>query len=626
MNQRSSKNSTSDSIQYHQNIHDDDDEDNGDDDWNSYDPKLKYKQQLNHSHNNNNSSSSSERAPLIRYQSGKEVGVVYQTTGQTATRRRNTSKSPDIIPGSSNYNSTMRLSAHNSVYSPSQRSAEALRATRTLTFDDQSTLYPIDDNHHSIRESRSTVSEVPQMARQMSDPVPRHQRNHQDSVTPNRLRLLGEADLPHEVYSVRKRALTVMEPLMNTWLIISIGVSTSVGLAAARFLHLLPTLPFWIIFLPSLISHFGVLFVHIRSARNLSRFISDTNDGRQRSDSRDHLDRTEYLPLLQRSLKFGLKTGSLCFLLFIFQLLLYLHLSAEQRNKSADQGTFTLNTCLLPVWILVIGGICDGVVCKTQSFLRLVCWSMAFASMSMLVLKLDYGFDEYTWTTILFPVAIILLISGGSLIYVLYGHQLGYFQLTENQYMAGIMYCISIFMMLCLCVVLSEVIPGMIPDMQTRLFVVILAPLVVGLIGLGAWGVSKDEYKRMLLLGGQQSVHPMRLRLEPAGWTCVESRGVALFPMFGEVSYEPLDYDKTESIEMCICCSVCQCYPFEEKDRNEVAQRYQSPQMYDASPSRAYEDEAVSVKNSVSHSRKTGTSYQDESPTDRLDISRGEVA
>lgn len=336
----------------------------------------------------------------------------------------------------------------------------------------------------------------------------------------------------------------------------------TVALAVARILHLLPTIPFWIILTPSWFSHLVLFFLHIQSAKALSQFISDANENRQRPDSTDHLDRTEYLPLLQRSLKFGLKTGTLSSLLLIFELLMYAHLS---------RGSVSLATCLFPVWILVVGGILDGVICKTQNILRLICWVLAFISMTMLVLKIDYGFN-YTFQSVLTPLAMLLTLAGGSLIYILYGNQLGYFQLTENQFTAGILYCIAIFMMVCLVVVLSEIIPGMEPDFQTRMFVAILAPLVVALVGLGAWGVSKDEYKRLLLLGGQQSIHPMKLRLEPAGWTCVESRGVALFPMFGEVSYEPLDSKQSTDFEMCVCCA---CYPTEEKDEDEL--RYEYP-------------------------------------------------
>mmetsp|Transcript_11368 Transcript_11368/g.17064 ORF Transcript_11368/g.17064 Transcript_11368/m.17064 type:complete len:637 (+) Transcript_11368:118-2028(+) len=390
------------------------------------------------------------------------------------------------------------------------------------------------------------------------------QSNQQQPVSPNRLRLIGESDLPQEVYIVRKNALRVMEPLTSTWIVMSLGMSMTVALAVARILHLLPTMPYWIILAPSWFSHLVLFFLHLQSAKALSLFISDANENRQRPDSTDHLDRTEYLPLLQRSLKFGLKTGTLSSLLLIFEILIFAHLS---------QGSVSLMTCFFPVWILVVGGILDGVICKTQNLLRLLCWVLAFISMTMVVLKLDYGFN-YTWQSVLTPLAMLLTLAGGSLVYVLYGNQLGYFQLTENQFTAGILYCIAIFMMVCLVAVFSEIIPGMDPDFQTRMFVAILAPLVVALVGLGAWGVSKDEYKRLLLLGGQQSIHPMRLQLEPAGWTCVESRGVALFPMFGEVSYEPLDSKQSTDFEMCVCCA---CYPKEEKDEDVL--RYEYPEV-----------------------------------------------
>jgi len=59
--------------------------------------------------------------------------------------------------------------------------------------------------------------------------------------------------------------------------------------------------------------------------------------------------------------------------------------------------------------------------------------------------------------------------------------------------------------------------------------------MVVCLVGMGAWAVSRDEFARLLLYGGQAAVHPMRLRLEAKGWTSVESNGVTTIPMFGEV-------------------------------------------------------------------------------------------
>jgi len=133
-------------------------------------------------------------------------------------------------------------------------------------------------------------------------------------------------EVPEEVYAVRKAALTVLDPITYCWLILTIGFSTSVALGAAKWTNKLGSLPYWAIFLPAWLSHLGIIIIHVLSARALSKFISEANENRQRQDSTDHLDRVEYLPLLQRSLKFGLKTGVLCFITFIFEVLLYIRL------------------------------------------------------------------------------------------------------------------------------------------------------------------------------------------------------------------------------------------------------------------------------------------------------------
>jgi hypothetical protein len=87
-------------------------------------------------------------------------------------------------------------------------------------------------------------------------------------------------------------------------------------------------------------------------------------------------------------------------------------------------------------------------------------------------------------------------------------------------------------------IVIGEVIPLNRPvEVETRLFVVVLAPLVVTLVGMGAWVVSRDEFSRLLLYGGQAAVHPRKLRWESNGWTSVQGRGVVNIPMFGEVRY-----------------------------------------------------------------------------------------
>eukprot|EP00565_Helicotheca_tamesis_P000937 CAMPEP_0185741430 /NCGR_PEP_ID=MMETSP1171-20130828/38954_1 /TAXON_ID=374046 /ORGANISM="Helicotheca tamensis, Strain CCMP826" /LENGTH=164 /DNA_ID=CAMNT_0028413399 /DNA_START=988 /DNA_END=1482 /DNA_ORIENTATION=+ len=125
-----------------------------------------------------------------------------------------------------------------------------------------------------------------------------------------------------------------------------------------------------------------------------------------------------------------------------------------------------------------------------------------------------------------------------------------------------------------ICIVLVVIIGEFIPlarpvEVETRVLVVTLAPLVVALVGVGAWAISRDEFERLLQCGGQATVHPMKLRLEPAGWTSVESRGVTTIPMFGEVSYEPLGSTDQKSIELCSCCA---CYPYEDDD--EVTTQY----------------------------------------------------
>lgn len=371
--------------------------------------------------------------------------------------------------------------------------------------------------------------------------------------------LLGFGELSEEVFSVRRAALSVLDPLTYTWLVVTVGFSLSVLLGMARWTGLLPDLAYWFIILPSWLSHVGLLVCHILSARALSTFIAEANDNRQRQDSTDHLDRTEYLPLLQRSLKFGLKTGVLSFCVFVFEVLIYLRIS---------RGSISLAVAFIPIWIIVLGGIIDGIICKTQHILRVLCWVLVFATMILTVLKVDHDMDSIRWRVVVSPVVALLSISSGTLIYIVYGHQVGYFRLTESQLTAGILYSMSTLICIVLVVIVGEVIPVSRPvEVETRVFVVTLAPLVVALVGMGAWAVTRDEFRRLLQYGGQAAVHPMKLRLEPAGWTAVESKGVTIIPMFGEVSYEPLDSAKSESIELCACCA---CYPYEDDDEGAV--------------------------------------------------------
>lgn len=346
----------------------------------------------------------------------------------------------------------------------------------------------------------------------------------------------------------------------------------------ARWTRLLPGLPFWFILLPCWSSHVGLLWLHIQSARALSTFISEANESRKRPDSRDHLNRTEYLPLLQRSLKFGLKTGLLSFCVFVSEILIYIRLS---------RGSISLTGALLPLWFLVTGGILDGLICKTQHVLRVLCWILIFAAMVLTVMKVDYGFDDVRWRLVFSPIIAVLAIASASLLYIVYGHQIGYYRLTESQLTAGNLYALGALICIVLVVVIGEVIPLTRPvEVETRLFVVVLAPLVVCMVGMGAWVVSRDEFGRLLLFGGQAAVHPMKLRWEAQGWTSVQGKGMTVIPMFGEVSFQPLERkvnhhnnnhlrESSSSISAAKALLVTwfhhlQCYPYEIEEDDET--------------------------------------------------------
>ena len=297
----------------------------------------------------------------------------------------------------------------------------------------------------------------------------------------------------------------------------------------AKWTGLILGMPIWFILLPSWGTHVGLFYCHVKSAKALSTFISDANDNRQRPDSTDHLDRTEYLPLLQRSLKFGLKTGVLSFCTFIFEVLMYIRVA---------HGKVSLAVAFIPLWLLVGGGILDGIICKTQHLLRVFCWILIFTAMVLAVLRVDHGMEEIRWQFILSPVIAVLSISSATLIYIVYGHQVGYYRLTESQLTAGILYSMAALICIVLVLVIGEVMPLARPvEIETRLFVVVMAPLVVCLVGMGAWAVSRDEFGRLLLYGGQSAVHPKTLRWEANGWNSVQGMGVSIIPMFGEVRY-----------------------------------------------------------------------------------------
>jgi len=195
---------------------------------------------------------------------------------------------------------------------------------------------------------------------------------------------------------------------------------------------------------------------------------------------------------------------------------------------------------------------------------------LVFGGMIFTVLKVDFGFDDVIrWRYIVAPVVSVLAICSGSLIYIIHGHQVGYFRLTESQLTAGNLYSLSALLSMVLVVILGEVIPMAIPmEIETKLLVVILAPMVVTLLGMGAWVVSRDEYGRLLLYGGQAAVHPRKLRWKRRdGWTSVQGKGVTNIPMFGEVSFQPLrrttESQQSSLTRLTACCG---CYPYEETD------------------------------------------------------------
>jgi hypothetical protein len=153
-------------------------------------------------------------------------------------------------------------------------------------------------------------------------------------------------------------------------------------------------------------------------------------------------------------------------------------------------------------------------------------------------MKVDHGYDNIRWRVVVSPIVTVLSISSATLIYIVYGHQVGYYRLTESQLTAGNLYSLAALISIVLVVVIGEVIPLSRPvEIETRVFVVLMAPLVVTLVGMGAWVVSRDEFGRLLLYGGQAAVHPRKLRWETNGWTSVQGRGVTSIPMFGEVRY-----------------------------------------------------------------------------------------
>ena len=323
----------------------------------------------------------------------------------------------------------------------------------------------------------------------------------------------------------------------------------------AKWTGFLYNVSYWLILSPCWLSHAFLVASHIYAVKALSTFIAEANVNRQSSDSTDHIDRTEYLPLLQRSLKFGIKTGAISLAMFIFEVLLYIRLAHGKMSASA---------VLTPIWIIAFGGILDGIICKTQHALRVFSWTLLFGFMALLVLKVDHGISGLTWKMVFGPLLVLVSIAAAALVYIMHGRHIGYFRLTDSQYTAGILYSGALISGLILMMMILIEDLGRPSTFQSMVVMEAMAPLSLALFSLGAYAVSRDECERLLQYGGQAAVHPMKLSLEKSGWNVVESKGVTCMPMFGEVKCEPLDPRlRGTFVKLCACCA---CYPYEEEE------------------------------------------------------------
>lgn len=157
--------------------------------------------------------------------------------------------------------------------------------------------------------------------------------------------------------------------------------------------------------------------------------------------------------------------------------------------------------------------------------------------MLLSVLLADYGMeDSISVNHIILVIIAILVIVGGVLIYIVYGHQIGFYKLTEAQLTASVFYSASSFLAIIFVAIMGDAVS--LPDLirlDLLLVIVLLAPIVVALVGFGAYFVSRDEFERLLKYGGQSAVLPMKLKLETNGWTSVLSKGAVTIPMLGDV-------------------------------------------------------------------------------------------
>jgi hypothetical protein len=275
-------------------------------------------------------------------------------------------------------------------------------------------------------------------------------------------------------------------------------------------------------------AHAGIFICHVLSFRALSIFITDANENRQRDDTTDPFDRTEYLPILQKSLKFSLKMGMISGSLLVFEILIYIRIAKE---------SISLSRMLTPLWVIATMAILNGIVCKTQHLLSLFSWILLFVFIMLLILRVDYGFTLIGANVIIAPLMFLLTLVTFIWLYILYGHRVGYFRLTQWQLKAGILYSLGTVMSLISIILLVNWWSYYPFGAGMRLLMCILTPLIVALVGFGAWSVNRDEFERLLRFGGQAKVHPKKLRFERNGWTAVEGIGVVSIPMLGDIEY-----------------------------------------------------------------------------------------
>ena len=332
------------------------------------------------------------------------------------------------------------------------------------------------------------------------------------------------------------------------------GFTLSAGLGMAKWNGLLANIQYLFVLLPCWLSHGLLLINHVRAVRALSTFISTANSNRQRTGSTDNTDRAEYLPLLQRSLKFGIKTGTFSMAFFVFEILLFLYLS--KKNMS-------FGMVMLPLWLISVGGILYGITCKTQHFTMILSWVLFTCFMVLIVLKVDHGVYTLSLNMVFSPLVGFMCMSMLSLSYILYGHHIRFFTLTMAQYKAGMLYFTSLLCGILLLVLLLSYNFEQPDTIEVQFLTVVLTCLTVALLSFGAYSVSRDELERLFKYGGQVVVLPKKLRFERHGWNAVDSKGVMLVPMFGEVRYEPLDPNINNiCFDMCSCCWVC--YPYDD--------------------------------------------------------------